>query len=312
MATVFLIENVLVCGAGAVAGALLGAALAPAFAVTSAEILGGGAEASFPALPLLAAVAIVLTVAAFFSWVPARQRAGKPIVGMLSAPIGARRSRMHADARRLGLPLAALVGIKDAFARPGRAALVALSLALAVAALVAALAMEASLALDGERASDPGPLPPMSDAAGDPLTPEPALPDDADRMRPLVYGLDAITLAVAVVTLLTTTMLALRERARELGVLRALGFTPAQLLYGVMANQLLLAVAALTVGIPLGLLLFSGAYEAAGGRPEGSAWPPIWQLAVLCAVASVVFCGLAGAAARRMVSAAALRPDGRA
>jgi putative ABC transport system permease protein len=142
----------------------------------------------------------------------------------------------------------------------------------------------------------------ITDAAGDPIAPDAApASSDADRLRPLVYGLDAIMIAVALITLLTTTLLGVRERAREIGVLKALGFTPRQLMAGVAANQLVLAVVALVIGIPLGLALFRIAYEAANGSAEGIGSPPGWWLVVLCPLAAGMFAALAAGAARQFV-----------
>lgn len=299
--SVFLAENLLLGAAGALVGAVVGAALSPAFVATSVELVGAGPEPLFAPLRLALAAVIVLAVVAFFSFVPAWAKARTTTAAVLAPPLAAGRSRLHALGSRLGLPATALVGIKDAFSRPGRASLTALSLSLAVAAVVAALAMEATFELANQPSSPTGTGPLLRDAAGEPVIPEPA-PADADtaRLRPLVYGLDAILLAIALVTLLATTLLGVRERARELGILKAIGFTPRQLIGGVAANQLVLAVVALVVGIPLGLALFRGAYVAANGSTEDMGTPALWQLLLLCPLAAGAFAALAAATAHRV------------
>jgi putative ABC transport system permease protein len=304
VATVFLVENGLLGAAGALAGAIVGAVISPAFVSTSVELLGATPEPSYAPLRLGLAVLGVVAVVAIFSFVPAWLRAKATTAAMLTPAPSARRSRLHAFASRIGLPVVALVGFKDAFARPGRAGLTALGLSLAVAVLVAALAMEATFALATEPAAPTSASPVVTDAAGEPLAPDPApASSDEDRLRPLVYGLDAIVLAIALVSLVTTSVLGARERARELGILKAVGFTPRQLVAALAANQLLLAAVALALGVPLGLAVFRGAYEAANGSSEAIGTPPLWQLLLLCPVAGGAFAALAGVAARRVALA---------
>ena len=45
-------------------------------------------------------------------------------------------------------------------------------------------------------------------------------------MRPIVYGSSALLVAVGLVNLLTTLLLVTRERARDFGILKAIGLTP--------------------------------------------------------------------------------------
>ena len=299
--SVFLAENVLLGAAGAAGGVAFGAAISPAFVATSVELVGAGPEPLFAPLRLALAALIVLLVVAFFSFVPAWLKARDTTAAVLAPPLGAGRSRLAALASRLGLAPTALVGIKDAFSRPGRASLTALSLSLAIGAAVAALAMEATFELANQPSPPTGPATLLRDAAGEPLIPEPPAADgDSDRLRPLVYGLEAILLAIAMVTLVATTLLGVRERTQELGIMKAIGFTPRQLSAAVAANQLVLAVFALIVGIPLGLALFRGTYEAANGNTEGIGTPPLWQLFLLCPLVAGAFAALAAATARRL------------
>jgi putative ABC transport system permease protein len=80
--------------------------------------------------------------------------------------------------------------------------------------------------------------------------------DERDALRPVVWGLVVVLLAVGLVNLLTTTLLTARERARDLAVLKTLGMTPAQLYAGTAAGAALLAVTAVALGVPLGLAMF--------------------------------------------------------
>jgi putative ABC transport system permease protein len=80
--------------------------------------------------------------------------------------------------------------------------------------------------------------------------------DEREGLRPVVYGLLAVLLAVGLVNLATTTILTARERARDIATLKTLGMTPGQLYAGTSAGAALLALAAAALGAPLGLLLY--------------------------------------------------------
>ena len=56
-------------------------------------------------------------------------------------------------------------------------------------------------------------------------TPGQSLQDEIDSMRPIVYGVTALLLAIAGVNLLTTLLLGVRERRRDVAILGAVGAT---------------------------------------------------------------------------------------
>jgi ABC-type antimicrobial peptide transport system permease subunit len=151
--------------------------------------------------------------------------------------------------------------------------LTVLSLALTVAAVVATLGMEASLSLPATE-----PPPPLSPAGVPP-------PVDSDAgadtlLRPVVYSLDAVLLFVGLVNLVATVLLAVRERIRDMGVLKAIGVTPSQLGRSVLASQGIVGMIAALVGIPLGLGLFRLAVGLTGGSDD-FAYPAWWSLVVV-------------------------------
>jgi putative ABC transport system permease protein len=80
--------------------------------------------------------------------------------------------------------------------------------------------------------------------------------DERNGLRPVVYGLLAVLLAVGLVNLVTTTLLTARERARDIATLKTLGMTPGQLYVGTSAGAGLLALCAAALGAPVGLLLY--------------------------------------------------------
>src|SRR5262249_35814414 len=61
-------------------------------------------------------------------------------------------------------------------------------------------------------------------------------------------------LAISAIGMLNAMLLATRERFRELGTLKAIGLTPMQVRLSVIQGAVVIAVAALLVGIPTGLV----------------------------------------------------------
>ncbi len=102
----------------------------------------------------------------------------------------------------------------------------------------------------------------------------------------------ALVLAVALANLGSTMALGVRERARDSGVLRAIGFTPRQLRGSTAIATLLLIVGAIVVGVPAGLLLGRALLEAVGkaigAGPELRAPPPVAVTTLLVGLMAVV------------------------
>ncbi|HEU4704298.1 MAG TPA: ABC transporter permease, partial [Sphingomicrobium sp.] len=72
-------------------------------------------------------------------------------------------------------------------------------------------------------------------------------------VRAVLAGLGAMLLLVGLVSLVNTISIGVRERRRDLGVLKAIGFTPRQLIGCVLSGAFVLTSIALAAGIPLGL-----------------------------------------------------------
>jgi putative ABC transport system permease protein len=75
-------------------------------------------------------------------------------------------------------------------------------------------------------------------------------------IRPIVVGSSALLVAVGLVNLLTTLLLVTRERARDFGILKAIGLTPRGVLTVVTSGGAALGLVAIVVGIPIGIVLF--------------------------------------------------------
>ena len=88
--------------------------------------------------------------------------------------------------------------------------------------------------------------------------------DDVAKIRAILVVLNLALVAIAVVNLLSTTMLGVRERFRDIGILKSVGLTPLQVIVGVLAGVGAVAVLALVAGIPLGLATARWLYDELG------------------------------------------------
>lgn len=117
------------------------------------------------------------------------------------------------------------------------------------------------------------------------------------RQRGLVYTLDGLLLMIALTTLVAVASLAVRERVRDLGVMRTLGFTPRQVTSGLVGSHLTVAVVAAVISIPLGIGLYRGVYAMAGGDAADLVLAPWWWLALVpVATAAAVVITIGGPA----------------
>ena len=288
----FAAEQVAVGLVGVVVGISAGTALAPEFVERSSALLNAvpGAEVRVFASLLSGLVALVLigAVATVAAW---RAGRGAVVDGLRGVRRG--RSRPSRGARlvdRLGLPAPVGLAVRDALSPRTRATLSVFALALSVATLVAVLAMEATLDASQTALAPPEQLP---SPHGGVALPAPyvgdASADSAERLRSVVYGLSIALLIVGLANLMATAMLSVRERTRDISLLRALGASTRQIAGVVMGAQAAAAALATLVGIPLGLLAFRLAYAADNGSADGVAWPQPWHLlAVMPATALAV------------------------
>jgi putative ABC transport system permease protein len=117
----------------------------------------------------------------------------------------------------------------------------------------------------------------------------------------LVVSLVVGAAFIAILLIVGTTMtLAVRERTKEMGVMKTLGFSSGRILRMVLGESLLLAFlgAALGVAAAAGLL---GAIGASGRGPPLYFSPPvIWQSALIAAALGLVTGALPAASAYRM------------
>jgi putative ABC transport system permease protein len=131
--------------------------------------------------------------------------------------------------------------------------------------------------------------------------------DVFDAFLAAFYALSALVLLIGLVNLVATATLGIRERMVDIGILKTLGFTPRQVAVSIATGTAALAVAAVAIGVPAGLLA-ADATLALTGRESGlgpefgvSAAPG--AVAVAAAVI-VLLAGLVGAMIARRAAGA--------
>lgn len=79
---------------------------------------------------------------------------------------------------------------------------------------------------------------------------------ERNDLRPVLYGTDALLLAIGLVNLLTTLLLGIRERVRDFAIFKVVGLTPRQVLAAVTSGGTLLAAVAVVGGTLIALPVF--------------------------------------------------------
>jgi putative ABC transport system permease protein len=134
------------------------------------------------------------------------------------------------------------------------------------------------------------------------------------ELRPVVYGVTALLLAIAAVNLLTTLLLGVRERRRDVAILGAVGASRRQVTATVIAGGVLLALPSVVAGLPLGAWMFRtvvGITDPSDG-PDVATLPEWWVLVAALPVALAAVAAVSALAAReaaRVTVAAALRAE---
>lgn len=140
--------------------------------------------------------------------------------------------------------------------------------------------------------------------------------DGVSAVRTVLAGLGLMLLLVGLVSLVNTVSTGIRERRRDLGILKAVGFTPRQVVGSVLSGAALLTVVALVVGIPIGVWVSSAISDSIG---NSLGWGPglledaplSWLLAVAPIMAAAVALAalIPAALAARMRANEALRSE---
>jgi putative ABC transport system permease protein len=130
--------------------------------------------------------------------------------------------------------------------------------------------------------------------------------EDVRQFRVVIAGLAGALFLLGLGNLLTTALLGVRERTRDVGVLKAVGCTPRQVVASVVVGIGVLAVLGVAVGLPLGLAASRAMLDYVGGETgfgrEFGAMPP-WSWLVVLVPLAVLLAILAGALPARRAAA---------
>ena len=126
-----------------------------------------------------------------------------------------------------------------------------------------------------------------------------AITDEIDKVLNLVYALLALAIVIAVLGIANTLALSVHERTREIGLLRAIGMTRAQVRATVRWESLIIAL----FGTALGLVLAVGSawtvVRASATQDMGTLAVPYQRLIVIALIAALAGLAASLAPARR-------------
>ncbi len=257
---VFALESAALGFIAAALGFTLGVLLAPRLAAPSAETLLGSPTIAANPWHILVASCLVIPVLLAGTLTSTRRSTRYTVLEAIRAGSSSPpNSRFARAVTRSFLPLTIGLGLKDLLARGRRALLLSAAIAVTGAVVVVALSLEATL--DAQPAGEVSDVP--------------------DELPLLVYTLDAVLLLITGTTLVAVTLLSVRERIRDYGVLKAIGLTPAQINSTVVSAHAALAVVASLLAIPLGIGLYLALAKAASGTTEDAVLAPWWSLALI-------------------------------
>jgi putative ABC transport system permease protein len=138
------------------------------------------------------------------------------------------------------------------------------------------------------------------------VTEDSARQERAD-LRPVLYGSEAVLLAIGLVNLLTTLLLGIRERVRDFAIFKVVGLTPRQILASVTAGGTLLATLAVVTGIAIGVPVFHLLVTVTNPTDGPDlVTAPTWWWVVLMFPGALIFTTLASVLPARR--AAAIQP----
>ena len=142
-----LAEQLMLAGVAAIAGAIVGVLLTPLMLNRVANLLGTTPTGSLSPGTVLPVVAAVLFEVVLFTLIPT-WRGGRvsPVQALTVGPTRDQRrnSRLATAAERMHLPMSIVLGLKDAYSRPGRSWLSIAALIFAVSTLSSSLTVEAT------------------------------------------------------------------------------------------------------------------------------------------------------------------------
>jgi putative ABC transport system permease protein len=124
-------------------------------------------------------------------------------------------------------------------------------------------------------------------------------------VRVMLTGLIAVLGLIGLTSLLTASAVGLRDQLRDVGVLRAMGLTPAQVMVSLVTSTSVLALIGIAVGAVAGLAVSSRLINFGAemyGIGAGIGRPPSAQAIALTVIAATVAAGLTGILPARRVA----------
>jgi putative ABC transport system permease protein len=125
--------------------------------------------------------------------------------------------------------------------------------------------------------------------------------------RVAFYVLSVLVLVVGVLNLVAATALGIRERMHDIAILKAVGFTPRQVTISIAAGTSALALVAVGLGVPAGLLAAHLMLEitgrGSGVGPEFGTSPDPAAVALAAAGVVLLAAGVGAVVARRAARA---------
>ena len=109
-----------------------------------------------------------------------------------------------------------------------------------------------------------------------------ALSDILDTLTLVLVAIASISLSVAGIGIMNVMLVSVSERTSEVGLLKALGVSPSQIVAAFLTEATLLSLAGALLGVAAGFL---GVGVVVGVYPELPASPPLWAVAAALGVA---------------------------
>lgn len=265
VATVLLVENLLLASCAAAIGLLVGWLTAPLIDGPGAGLLGAAGAPAVTAVTVALVVAVALAVAVLATTVPAIRAARTSTVRLLddAARAPRRRAWMITSSRRLPVPL--LLGARLAARRPRRLLLNIFSVAITASGIVAVLVVHATT-----NNSQQGFF-----APGNPIN---------ARLNEVTAVLSVMLVVLAAVNAIFIAWTTVVDARHSSALTRALGATRREMTTGLVAMQMLPALAGAILGIPGGIAIYAGA-KSGGGTSVPSV---LWLVAVVLGTVLVV------------------------
>jgi ABC-type lipoprotein release transport system permease subunit len=277
VAAVLLAEHLAVALVAAGAGLAAGWLAAPLLTSPGASLVGSPSAPPLTWFTVLLVAAAAIAVAAASTLVPAVRAARISTVAALAGAVRPPRRRAWLIKLSARLPVPLLLGLRLVARRPRRVLLSAASFTVTATTIVAVLIYHATVSQTSGRSG------PFSGP-----------PDPGNgRVSQVLLVVTVVMVILAAANAIFTTWATVLDARLFSAIARSLGTTPQQTVAGLLAAQLLPALAGAILGIPAGKALY-GAVQ--NGGPQGS--PPAWWLLTMVLGMLLAVAGLTAIPAR--------------